>query len=163
MNNIDDFFENAKVRNLCARGAKIWEHCGSKKSLIDFCLSGWGCDYVATAISEGWGISPEAIAKDFAPFNNGKYIRDKDGYTSAMYCRPTDAVHVNTTLALIIDCNNEITIDRSACELYIVNSKARITGKGNGAIYLYNSTIVNQSTAPVVVKEDRKYDTQNAI
>lgn len=155
MNDIHDFFENAKSRKLCERGARIWEHCGSKKALMDFCLSGWGCDYVATAISEGWGISPEAIAMDFAPFNNGGYVRDKDGYTSAMYCRPVDAVHVITTLSLIIDCDKDVIIDKNVCELYIVNSKVRVTGKGRAKAFLYNSEITNNATASAITIESR--------
>lgn len=157
MNDINDFLQNAKSKNLCERGAKIWEHCNSKKQLMDYCLGAWGMEYVATAICEGWGISPESIYRDFAPFNNGKYIRDKDGYTSALYCMPDDVVFINTTSALIVNSDKDVVITRPACELHIVNSNINISGDGNAVVYLYNSKIKNQTAAPVIIKEDRKY------
>lgn len=141
MNTLQDFFENAKERNLCERGAKIWEHCKSKKSLIDFALGSWGADYVASAISNGWGIDPEEIAKEFSQFLNGKYTRERDGYTSKMYCLPdADSITIDTTLTLIIGFKGTITADR-ICELYLVNCKADVVGNGTVMVHSYNSAV----------------------
>lgn len=141
MNTLQDFFENAKSRNLCERGAKIWEHCKSKKSLIDFALGAWGCDYLATSIAQGWGIDPQEIKKEFEPFNNGKYVRDKDGYTSKMYCLPeTNKITIDTTLTLIIGFKGTVISERP-CELYLVNCEARIIGIGGVVVQSYNSTV----------------------
>lgn len=141
MNTLDDFFKNAKERNLCERGAKIWEHCKSKKSLIDFALGSWGADYVCTAISGNWGPSPEILAKEFENFNCGKYVRDKNGYTSKMYCLPeSDYVFIDTTLTLIIGFNGTIEAQRP-CELYLVNSNAEVIGQGRTQVHSYNSTV----------------------
>ena len=141
MNTLKDFFENAKGRNLCERGAKIWEHCKSKKSLIDFALGSWGCDYVASAIKSGWGIDPEEIKKEFSQFNNGAYIRERDGYTSKMYCLPgTDSITIDTTLTLIIGFKGTIAANR-LCELYLVNCDVDIVGAGHPIAHSYNSTV----------------------
>lgn len=141
MNTLQDFFENAKERNLCERGAKIWEHCKSKKSLIDFALGSWGCDYVASAIKNGWGISPKEIKKEFSQFNNGLYTRERDGYTSKMYCLPdTDSITIDTTLTLIIGFNGTITANR-VCELYLVNCNADVVGDGTVMAHSYNSAV----------------------
>lgn len=140
MNTLDDFFRNAKERNLCERGAKIWEHCKSKKSLIDFALGSWGADYVSSAIASGWGPSPEVLRDEFSQFL-GTYVRDKDGYTSKMYCLPdTDSITIDTTLTLIIGFNGTITTNR-LCELYLVNCDADIVGEGTPIVHSYNSTV----------------------
>lgn len=159
MNTLQDFFDNAKERNLCERGAKIWEHCQSKKALMDFCLGSWGMNYVATAICQGWAIDPEVIKEEFAPFINGKYVRDKDGYTSAIYCCTDDDIVIKTTSALIIKCGGNINIEKHVCELQIVNSCVEISGEGHAIAYLYNSTIKNCATANVIIKKDENYGT----
>lgn len=154
MNTLADFFENAKDKDLCEQGAKLWKQCKSKKSIIDLALSGFGCDYAATAISEGWGISPEVIADEFSMFNNGKYTREKDGYTSQLYCLPqTDEITINSTLTLIIGFKGTIVIpEYRICELYICDSEVNIYGKGRAEVYLYNSVIKNKDTAPINIK-----------
>lgn len=157
-----DFFENAKAKNLCDRGARIWEHCGSKKALVDFALGSWGCDYLATAICQGWGIAPEVIAKDFAAFNNGKYTRNKDCYTSQMYCLPEGKhISINSTLTLVIGFDGTIDIEKHAvCEIYLVNSKAVIKGNGLVRAYLYDSQVGADSIGPIIeIVKDEKYGT----
>lgn len=153
MNTLQDFFDNAKSRNLCERGAKIWEHCKSKKSLIDFALGSFGVDYLCTAIRDGWGISPEEIAKEFAQFN-GTYVRDKDGYTSKMHCMPdTDAITVDTTLTLIIGFNGVIHVpENRVCELYIVKSDVRLEAECNAIVQSYDSKIKIAGNGNVNVK-----------
>ena len=114
---------------------------------------------MAEMICKGYGLTPEYISKEFAPFNNGRYIRQNDGYTSAMYCLPEDKeITIETTSALIVGHNGIVTIQKNRiCELYICKSNVQIQGEGKGVAYLYDSVISNPDTALVVVKEDRHY------
>lgn len=152
MISLEQFKDNAKKHGICDM-LKDWENARSKKQLMDVALSIRGIEYLCNAIAQGWGISPEVIAEEFAPFNNGRYVRDKDGYTSCMYCRPEEDIHVTTTAALIIDCKKEIIIDKPVCEIYLVDSKVKITGEGRAKVYLYNSEITNNPTAPAITIE----------
>lgn len=155
MNTLDDFFENAKERNLCERGAKIWEHCKSKKSLIDFALGSWGADYVASAVSNGWGIDPKEITKEFSQFLNGKYTRERDGYTSKMYCLPPNGIiQIDTTLTLIIGFNGTLLVPQNrACELYVVNSDVFITSASPVTVHLYGSKMQTDTESNVTAKQ----------
>lgn len=143
MVSLQDFFNNARDRNLCKAGAKLWGQSKNKKSLIDIALSSWGCDYVATAIQEGWGISPETIAEEFSSFNNGRYTRVKDGYTSQLFCQTTaETITIETTLTLIIGFFGKIIIpDDRPCELYIVDSAPTIIGASRAVIHSYGSRV----------------------
>lgn len=143
MVDLQGFLNNAKDHNLCERGAKLWGRSKNKKSLIDIALSSWGCDYVAKAIHEGWGMSPEVISEEFAPFNNGRYTRDKDGYTSRLFCRSDlETIIVETTLTLIIEYNGIILIPEDRpCELYIVDSSPTIIGASRAVIHSYGSRV----------------------
>lgn len=150
MNDIHDFFRNAKDRKLCERGARIWEHCKSNKQLIDYALSAWGCDYVCEAVCEGWGISPEKIAEDFAPFNNGRYIRNKDGYTSVMYCLPDiQTISISTTLTLIIGLRDgHIVVPKNMVgEIYLCDSEVTVGGEGKSVINVYKSIVHKKDSA----------------
>ena len=75
---------------------------------MDLALSARGIYFVAKAIAEGWGISASEICREFKPFLNGKYVRDKDGYTSAVYCSDGKEncvvkIDATTTALLVID------------------------------------------------------------
>lgn len=154
MNTLQDFFDNAKSRNLCERGAKIWEHCKSKKSLIDFALGSWGCDFLCTAIRDNWSVDPQEIKREFENFNCGRYTRDKDGYTSKMYCLPeTDEITIDTTLTLIIGFNGVVHVpENRVCELYIVKSDVRLEAECNAIVQSYDSKIKIAGNGNVNVK-----------
>lgn len=160
MIDLEQFKINAKKHGICGMLAE-WDNAKSKKQLMDVALSIRGIQYIAGSIAEGWGLSEEYIANEFKPFNEGRYIRELDGYTSALYCCPEDVdVTIKTTSALIIGHDGTITIPKNRpCELHIVNSDVQIQGDGNGVVYLYNSVISNRASAPVIVKEDNKYGT----
>lgn len=149
------FIAKAKRLGLCQEYTDKVDNAGSKKSFMDIAIDINGMPWLCESICRGWGLTPEYIAKEFAPFNNGRYIR-QDGYTSAMYCQPPEdkEITIETTAALIIGHNGVITIPKNRiCELYICQSHVRIQGEGKGVVYLYNSAISNPDTAPVVIKE----------
>lgn len=79
-------------------------------------------------------------------FNNGKYIRDKDGYTSTMYCLPeAESITITSTLTLIIGFNGRIIIPKGRIgELYLCKSNVTIEGGcKNTTVYLYGSSVDN--------------------
>lgn len=126
---------------------------------MDLALSARGISFVAKAIAEGWGITPDQICAEFKPFLNGKYVRDKDGYTSAVYCSDgkencVAEINATTTAILVIDFIGTIFIPQNRiCEIHLVNSKCYIKGEGKGYVYAYGNTeIYNESEAPVKIK-----------
>lgn len=137
---LEQFKSNAKERGICEMIAD-WDNAKSKKQLVDLCLSAKALPYVANAIAEGWGISPEVIADEFKPFLNGRYIRTSDGYTSALYCGVYDGIEITTTTALIVDCTGVVIVNRPITELYIVNSNVAIKRNILARVYSYNSVI----------------------
>lgn len=153
---MQNFIRNAKRLGLCAEYTGRWEECRSKKQLVDVALDANGLPYMAESIAKGWGISAEYIAREFAQFNNGQYVR-KDGYSSAMYVLPTDdEIHINTTAALIAGFNGSISVDRRMCELYIADSNVNIATNGAYVrVYLYNSTLSDSPGVEVV--DDKHY------
>lgn len=146
-----EFKKNAVEHGICEL-LEDWNKAQSKKQLIDLALSIKGIQYLAPAIASGWGISPEVIAEEFEPFNNGRYARCQDGYTSSLYCMPKDDVCVSTTAALIINHNGDIYVDTPICELYLVNSNVTIRSDvGKAIVSAFNSTISNKDNAPIII------------
>lgn len=134
--NLADFKKEAKKRGICEL-LDDWDNANSKKQLMDIALSIRGIEYLSRAIAEKWGPAADYIFSEFEPFNNGKYIRNTDGYTSAMYCRTTDPeIGIETTVALIIGYNGTIRVNRP-CELYIVDSDCEIIGNADCRTYAY--------------------------
>ena len=137
---LEQFKENAQKHGICEM-LDDWNRAKSKKQLMDIALNVRGIEYLSESIAQGWGISPDVIAKDFQMFNNGKYTYNK-GYTSQMYCLPPeDEIHISTTVALVIGFNGVIVVDSPICEIYIVNSNCSFAGDGLPYIYAYNSRI----------------------
>lgn len=142
---LEQFRKNATEHGICEMSAD-WDKCKSKKQLIDLALSIRGIEYIAKAISEGWGIDADTICREFATFINGKYVRDKDGYTSALWCfsndigsnEPTEILASQTAL-LVIDFVGGITIPKNRiCEIHAVNSKFNLMGDGEARLYFYD-------------------------
>lgn len=151
---LSEFRKQADAHGICEM-SKDWDRCLSNKQRIDLALSARGLGYVAKAVAEGWGISPDEICSTFAPFNNGKYVRDLgDGYTSALYCgEDTNEIFATETALLVIDFVGDIYIpENRICEIHLVNSKCYIVSKGKANVYVYGDTkIINESEASIKV------------
>lgn len=152
------FFENAKRLGLCEQYTSKWGSAKSKKQLIDLALDANGLSYVATAITKSYGLTAEYISNSFSPFINGKYIREKDGYTSALYCfcadkRDLAEIVASTTAVLVIGFKGTIRIPKNRiCELHLVNCTCHVEGEGRCDAYIYGSTnILNEKEAPIKV------------
>ena len=157
---LEQFRKNASERGICEMSAD-WDKCKSKKQLIDLALSIRGIEYIAKAVSEGWGIDADTICREFAPFNYGKYVREKDGYTSALWCSfkeesPAE-IYAEQTALLVIGFIGNIYIPKNRiCEIHLVNSDSVIYGEGKAKVYSYGSTVrydVNTKCDITVVKK----------
>lgn len=159
MNAVDEFFKRAQEHDLCTRGAELWGKCKSKKSLVDLALSSFGVDFFCNSVVQGWGLRPEEIETEFRQFNNGKYTRT-EGYTSQLYCLPNaDTIRIASTLTLIISFNGTIYIPQCRiAEVYLCNSRVKITGQGKAKIYLYNSTIRDSDKSLFTIKKEVHYE-----
>lgn len=154
---LSEFRENAATHGICEM-SKDWDKCKSKKQLVDLALSIRGIEYLAKAIAEGWGIDPIIIAEQFEPFNYGRYTRDKDGYTSAMYCcgnmNPVTKIYVEQAALLIVDFIGEIYVPKNQiCEVHAVNSKFYVYGDGVLSLKSYgNVEIYNEADTPAKIE-----------
>lgn len=160
---LEQFRKNASERGICEMSAD-WDKCKSKKQLIDLALSIRGIEYIAKAISEGWGIDADTICREFAPFINGKYVREKDGYTSALYCSLGDKkfplpIDATQTAILVIRHTGTIYIPKNRiCEIHLVDSDSVIYGEGKAKVYSYGSTVhydMNVKCDVTLVKKPR--------
>lgn len=137
---IKAFRRNATERGICDALAREWDSCTNKKQLMDVALCIQGIDYLAYAISAGWGISPSEIRAKFGSFNNGRYIHTSpSGYTTTMYCGFSGKIIVETTALLLIDCDIELDIPSwHICEVYATGEcNIRLRGKGRCVVIAY--------------------------
>jgi hypothetical protein len=128
-----------------------WDKAKSKKQLFDLACNIRGLQYIAESIYNGWGLTSNYIEKEFGQFLNGRCVFDKDGYTSAIYCRTNDFEN-EFTVVLVIDSHCEIEVNR-LCEIYLCNSAVKITGTSNCVVYAYNSEVTNLSDSKAIIKE----------
>ena len=154
---LEDFRKNATEHGICEMSAE-WDKCKSKKQLIDLALSIRGIEYIAKAISDGWGIDADTICREFAPFNYGKYVRDKDGYTSALWCSfkeesPAE-IYAEQTALLVIGFIGNIYIPKNRiCEIHAVNSKFNAYGDGVLRLKSYGEVeIYNEEDSPAKIE-----------
>ena len=152
------FLEEAKARGLCKEYTEMVDKAGSKKALLDIALDPNGIEYVCKAVCKGY-LDADYISEAFAPFNNGRYVKNV-GYTSSMYCQPTtELLETKTTATLIIGYRGRVVIPH-ICELYLCNSEVSIEGEGTALCYLYNSKIVSTDKAEARIKENKRYGTE---
>ena len=152
MIDLTKFRENADERGICGEYSEKWADCVSKKQLMDLALDVNGTIYLCNAIANGWGLSPEFIEDKFAPFINGKYDNDKNGYTAQLYCGYNGEITKQTTLLTLINCDARVCIPRNhICEINAVcNTKIRLYGGGKVKLVAYGE----EKEVEVVVEDD---------
>lgn len=157
MEQMDNFYRNAKRLGLCDAFSERWSNCKSKKQLYDLACDINSLQYLCESICKGWGLSADYIATEFAPFVNGKCVFKGDGYTSCIWCQPdTNIIKIDTTATLAIGFNGTV-VPPIIGELYLCNSNIRLIGDGAVVAYLYNSNIVSSDKCEVRIKENKKY------
>lgn len=155
---LEQFRKNATEHGICEMSAD-WDKCKSKKQLIDLALSIRGIEYIAKAISEGWGIDADTICREFAPFNYGKYVREKDGYTSALWCSSKEEspaeIYAEQTALLVINFIGNIYIPKNRiCEIHAVNSKFNVYGDGVLRLKPYGEVeVYNEEDTPAKIEK----------
>ena len=155
---LEQFRKNAAEHGICEMSAE-WDKCKSKKQLIDLALSIRGIEYIAKAVSEGWGIDADTICREFAPFNYGKYVREKDGYTSALYCTSKEEspaeIYAEQTALLVINFIGNIYIPKNRiCEIHAVNSKFNAYGDGVLRLKSYGEVeVYNEEDSPAKIEK----------
>lgn len=93
----------------------------NKTQLIDLAFDANGISYIPEMQSKGHPIPYETIIKEFGSYINGRYVRDKSGYTSALYCLYEKNVILEETLTCFLGCKGiSITVpDRYICEIFL--------------------------------------------
>lgn len=129
---------NALMLGLCGEYKKKWDACTSKKELIDLVLDSNGVEFLADAITFGWGCSQEFLLREFSDLINGKYQRKKDGYTSELYVHHNNMIVLRSTITLVAGSNADIVVpDDFIGNLYICGGSHMIFGSERGEINLY--------------------------
>lgn len=139
MNDLLAFKRNAIMLGLCTSYKDKWDAATSKEALMEIATDAKGMDMIADSISNGWGLSSSYIAKNFSDYINGKWQRNKDGYTSEMYVFHKSDVDIRSTLTLFVDCECDIVVSKGiVCEIYLSGkSKVRILCEGHCYVIRY--------------------------
>ena len=130
---------NALMLGLCGEYKDRWDKCSNKKELIDLALDSNGVEFLADAMTFGWGCSQEFLLNEFADFINGKYQRKKDGYTSELYVEPHGEIELRSTLTVIAGgCANVIVPPNFFGRVYVCgDGGSLIFGSNGGSIELF--------------------------
>ena len=139
MNDLLAIKRNAIMLGLCTSYKDKWDAATSKEALMEIATDAKGMDMIADSISNGWGLSSSYIAKNFSDYINGKWQRNKDGYTSEMYVSHKSDVDIRSTLTLFVDCECDIVVSKGiVCEIYLSGkSKVRILCEGHCYVIRY--------------------------
>lgn len=124
---------------LCGQYKTMWDACASKKELIDLALDSNGVEFLADAITFGWGCSQEFLLKEFSDFINGKYQRRKDGYTSELYVEPHGVIEFRSTITVIVGGKASVIIPPNFFgKVYVCgDGGSLIFGSNGGSIELF--------------------------
>ena len=139
MVDLEQYRENAQSHGICREYERLWESAKSKKQIFDMALGVKAVDYICDSIAKGWGLSPEYIAKTFAPFINGKCVSNQKGYDSKLYCMYNGEVNADVSLICLINCNAKLTMPKWAvCQIYCVGDcKIDLAGDGTPIFICY--------------------------
>lgn len=110
MNELLRFKKNAMRLGLCDEYKAKWDACKSFEDLMDIALDANGVEFLADSVSFGWGMAPASLANDFHDFINGRYQREKDGYTSELYVNHASPITLRSTITLAIGCDMEVKL-----------------------------------------------------
>lgn len=102
--------ELLKLKSLCCQEYKHkWDNALNDRDLADIGLDINGAEWLCVMVNKGM-ITKSFIKERFADIINGKYVRNKDGYTSGVYVDYVGQIDMHTTLLVIIGGNVEIHV-----------------------------------------------------
>lgn len=106
---------------LCDEYTDKVELAMNKTQLIDLAFDANGISYIPEMQAKGYPIPYDTIIKEFGSYINGRYVRDKNGYTSALYCKYAKPVILEETLTCFLGCKGiNITVpDYYICEIFL--------------------------------------------
>ncbi len=134
---IEEFLQRARAHKpACKERTLTLMHSKSMKELYEAATDIQGIEFLCNAIGQGWGMATADIERLFGSYINGRYIRDIDGYKTAVYCNYSGEVTVNATVMCFIDSHVTLFMpDSTLCKLYVAgDSEVRVTGGGTAFI-----------------------------
>lgn len=145
MEELERFREEAEKHDVCSMYGRRWDACVSRRQLFDLACEVQASEYLAKAVSEGWGVSAEYIADKFSGYVNGRYVAELKTlvgheYSSAIYAAYSGDVDMELPLSTFLGCNVSLRIkENKVCRI--------ITDKGTCLeIYIPESSIVTVAT-----------------
>lgn len=134
---VEEFLRRSHAHTpACKEYASMVYRCKSVKELFDTALDIQSVEFVSKAIDDGWCIDSADIQRIFNAYVNGKYVREKDGYKSVMYCNYCGEAVVEQTVVFVID--SEITLflpDYAICKVFIAGC-SNVHFKGGGTAFI---------------------------
>lgn len=131
MEEFERFREEAGKHEVCSMYGRRWDACVSKRQLFDLACEVQASEYLAKAVSEGWGVSAEYIADKFAGYVNGRYVAELktmvgNGYTSAIYAYYNGDVDMDLSMCTFLGCDVRVRVaENSVCRI-ITDKDTRI-------------------------------------
>ncbi len=127
--------KNALRLGLCGEYKAKWDNARGKKDLVDIALDSNGVEWICQMAEMGV-LTKEIALSDFGNYINGKYVRNKGGYTSEVYAYYDGTVTMRTTLLVVMGCDVEVIVpENSIGRIYTCcGAKVRVTGKGKAEV-----------------------------
>lgn len=122
---------------MCAEYKEKLLSAHSKREMFDIMSDINGLAFLC-GMDGGYTLPYELMTEKFGGFLNGRYIANRDGYTSKVYCCYCggEPIVADTSLVGIFGCG-EVTVEvppNAICRLYIDRNSSATVNVGEGAI-----------------------------
>lgn len=144
MNDLLSFKRNAMMLGLCTSYKDKWDSATSKEALMDMALDSNGVEMLADAATFGWGMDIQYMKRTFSDYINGKWERNKDGYTSCLYVDYNGKIEQECTITTVLSSKIEFNVPKyHICKLHVAGgTEVNITGDGECYVYSYGENKV---------------------
>lgn len=144
MNDLLTFKRNAIMLGLCTPYKDKWDAATSKAVLMDMALDSNGVEMIADACAFSWGMDIPYMKRTFSDYINGKWVRDKGGYSSCLYVDYNGQIEQVCTLTTVLASKVTFNVPKGIiCKLYVSGgSEVNITGEGICYVYSYSENKV---------------------
>lgn len=145
MNDLLTFKRNAKLLGLCGAYKDKWDSADCKYALMDIALDSNGCEMLADACAFGWGMDMLYMKRTFADYINGKWKRDKDGYSSCLYVDYNGQIEQSCTITTVLSSKVTFNVPKGrVCKLFVSGgTEVNITGEGVCYVYSYGENKIS--------------------
>lgn len=144
MNDLLTFKRNAMMLGLCTGYKDRWDKADGKEALMDMALDSNGVEMLADAAAWSWGMDIPYMKRAFSDYINGRWKRDKDGYSSCLYVDYNGQIEQECTLTTVLASKVDFHVpEGNVCKLYVGGgSEVNITGEGVCYVYSYGENKV---------------------